>query len=84
MVRYAHCDRYLPGLGRFFANFRSGATTFRLKVKGLTIFLDTWLERPSSMPTFLTVNDVEECDYIFISHAHFDQSVHVLHQSFRA
>lgn len=50
-----------------------GATTFRLKVKGLTIFLDTWLERPSSIPTYLKVEDVEECDYIFISHAHFDQ-----------
>lgn len=51
----------------------SGATTFRLKVKGLTIFLDTWLERPSSLPTFLKIDDVDECDYIFISHAHFDQ-----------
>lgn len=44
-----------------------GATTFRLKVKGLTIFLETWLERPSSIPTYLKVEDVEECDYIFIT-----------------
>lgn len=50
-----------------------GATTFRLKVKGITMFLDTWLERPPNIPSFLKVDDVEECDYIFISHAHFDQ-----------
>lgn len=42
-------------------------------VKGFTIFLDMWLERPSSLPTSLKINDVEECDYIFVSHAHFDQ-----------
>ncbi|KAF2429684.1 hypothetical protein EJ08DRAFT_272422 [Tothia fuscella] len=50
-----------------------GATTFRFKTNGLTIFLDTWLERLSNIETFLTVDQVEECDYIFISHAHFDQ-----------
>ncbi|EMC96068.1 hypothetical protein BAUCODRAFT_148902 [Baudoinia panamericana UAMH 10762] len=49
-----------------------GATTFRLQAKGLTIFLDTWLERPSVMPTFLRIDEVTHADYIFISHAHFD------------
>jgi hypothetical protein len=50
-----------------------GATTFRLKTKGLTIFLDTWLERPTVLPKFLSIEEVPEADYIFISHAHFDQ-----------
>jgi L-ascorbate metabolism protein UlaG (beta-lactamase superfamily) len=50
-----------------------GATTYRLRTKGLTIFLDTWLERPSTLPVFLRLDDVKEADYIFISHAHFDQ-----------
>lgn len=52
-----------------------GATTFRLKTNGLTIFLDTWLERPSNIKSYLAIDDVTECDYIFISHAHFDQYV---------
>ncbi|KAF4626549.1 hypothetical protein G7Y89_g11614 [Cudoniella acicularis] len=49
-----------------------GATTFRLRTKGITIFLDSWLDRPSNLPQYLSVDQVEECDYIFISHAHFD------------
>ncbi|KAF6802922.1 beta-lactamase domain protein [Colletotrichum sojae] len=49
-----------------------GTTTYRLKANGLTIFLDTWLERPSVLPKYLDVDDVDETDYIFISHAHFD------------
>jgi L-ascorbate metabolism protein UlaG (beta-lactamase superfamily) len=35
--------------------------------------LDTWLERPSILPQYLNIDDVTEADYIFISHAHFDQ-----------
>ncbi|KAF5637849.1 beta-lactamase domain protein [Fusarium sp. NRRL 52700] len=50
-----------------------GWTTFRIKVNGLVIFFDTWLERPDAMPKVLAVEDVTEADYIFISHAHFDQ-----------
>ena len=49
-----------------------GATTYRLNAKGLTIFLDTWLERPSILPSYLRIADITEADYIFISHAHFD------------
>ncbi|KAH6960183.1 hypothetical protein DER45DRAFT_501293 [Fusarium avenaceum] len=49
-----------------------GWTTFRVKVNGLVIFLDTWLERPDSLPKVLAINDVAEADYIIISHAHFD------------
>lgn len=50
-----------------------GATTFRLQVNNVTIFLDSWLEKPSGLPNYLTVADVEHADYICISHAHFDQ-----------
>ncbi|TVY63201.1 UPF0173 metal-dependent hydrolase [Fusarium oxysporum f. sp. cubense] len=49
-----------------------GWTTFRVKVNGLVIFLDTWLERPDGMPKVLAIDEVAEADYIFISHAHFD------------
>ena len=51
---------------------RPGATTFRLRTNGLTIFLDTWLERPDILPSFLTIEEAGHVDYIFISHAHFD------------
>ncbi|KAK0378182.1 hypothetical protein CLIM01_04427 [Colletotrichum limetticola] len=49
-----------------------GATTFRVKVNSLVIFLDTWLERPDVLPKVLAIDDVDEADYVFISHAHFD------------
>ncbi|OJZ85542.1 hypothetical protein ASPFODRAFT_207423 [Aspergillus luchuensis CBS 106.47] len=49
-----------------------GATTFLLRIAGLTIFHDTWLSRPSLLPQFLNIHDVTEADYILISHAHFD------------
>ncbi|KAH7187984.1 hypothetical protein DER44DRAFT_852964 [Fusarium oxysporum] len=49
-----------------------GATTYRLQTNGLTIFLDTWLDKPARMPRYLELADVKEADYIFISHAHFD------------
>lgn len=51
---------------------RFGATTYRLKAHGLTIFLDTWLKRPDNLPVHLSLDDVTECDFILISHAHFD------------
>jgi L-ascorbate metabolism protein UlaG (beta-lactamase superfamily) len=51
----------------------AGATTFRLKSHGITILLDTWLDRPSSLKKYLSTDEITECDYIFISHAHFDQ-----------
>lgn len=54
-----------------------GATTFRLRASGLTIFHDTWLDRPSLMQEYLNTNDVTDADYILISHAHFDQYVYL-------
>ena len=56
-------------------SLRAGVTTFRLRTKGITIFLDTWLERPSILPKYLSTDEAGEVDYIFISHAHFDQWV---------
>ncbi|KAM3065582.1 hypothetical protein ACMFMG_011294 [Clarireedia jacksonii] len=49
-----------------------GATTFRLKANGITIFHDTWLDKPRLMKRHLELEDVTEADYILISHAHFD------------
>lgn len=51
----------------------TGATTFRLRTSGVTIFLETWLDRPSILQQYLAISDVAEADYIFISYAHFDQ-----------
>lgn len=55
------------------ADLGKGATTFRVRTRGITIFLDTWLDKPSVLPSYLAVDEVKEADYIFISHAHFDQ-----------
>jgi L-ascorbate metabolism protein UlaG (beta-lactamase superfamily) len=50
-----------------------GCTTFRLKVDGVTIWLDTFLDRvPEAPQVGLTVAEVEEADFIFVSHCHFD------------
>lgn len=50
-----------------------GTTTFRLRTHGLTVFLDTWLDRPDVLPKYIDIDEVNDADYIFISHAHFDQ-----------
>ncbi|CAK3813795.1 Hypothetical predicted protein [Lecanosticta acicola] len=49
-----------------------GATTYRLRSNGLTIFLDAWLDRPDCLPQYLDIDSIHEADYVFISHAHFD------------
>jgi len=36
------------------------------------MFLDCWLDRPSNLHQYLSIDSVSKCDYIFISHAHFD------------
>lgn len=51
----------------------SGSTCYRLRCQGVTILLDTWLDRPLALPKYIGVDDITEADYIFISHAHFDQ-----------
>jgi L-ascorbate metabolism protein UlaG (beta-lactamase superfamily) len=50
-----------------------GCATFRLRAAGLTIFLDAYIDRaPGAAGTGLTADDVDECDWIVIGHAHFD------------
>ena len=50
-----------------------GCTTFRLKVGGVTIWLDTFLDRvPEAPQVGLTAAEVDEADFIFVSHSHFD------------
>jgi L-ascorbate metabolism protein UlaG (beta-lactamase superfamily) len=50
-----------------------GCTTFRVRVNGLTIWLDTFLDRvPAAPQVGLGVADIDEADFVFISHCHFD------------
>lgn len=49
-----------------------GTTTYRVRSNGLTIFLDTYIDRPSATPGPFPIESITEADYIFISHAHFD------------
>jgi L-ascorbate metabolism protein UlaG (beta-lactamase superfamily) len=50
-----------------------GCATFRLRVAGLTIFLDAYIDRVAGAPgTGLTADDVTECDWIVVGHSHFD------------
>ena len=50
-----------------------GCTTFRLRVDGLTLWLDTYLDRPPGVaPVGLRAAEVAEADWIFVSHCHFD------------
>ncbi len=50
-----------------------GCATFRLRVAGLTIFLDAYIDRAPGAPgTGLSADDVDECDWIVVGHAHFD------------
>jgi L-ascorbate metabolism protein UlaG (beta-lactamase superfamily) len=50
-----------------------GCATFRLRTGGLTVFLDAYIDRAAGAPgTGLTADDIDECDWIVIGHAHFD------------
>ena len=53
-----------------------GCATFRVRVGSSTLFFDTYLDKaPGVPPAGLAAADVDEADFLFISHAHFD---HVL------
>jgi len=53
-----------------------GCATFRVKVRGLTLWFDTFVERvPAAEPVGITADEVDRADMVFVSHAHFD---HVL------
>ncbi|MEX0799866.1 MAG: MBL fold metallo-hydrolase [Dehalococcoidia bacterium] len=50
-----------------------GTATFRLKIGGLTLFLDTYMDRvPAAPPVGLSAAEVTEADYILVGHSHFD------------
>lgn len=55
-----------------------GCTTFRIRVRGLTLFFDTYVDRPPGLPAVgLAAGDVTEADFVFVSHAHFDHMLGV-------
>lgn len=50
-----------------------GCSTFRLKVAGLTVFLDAYIDRAANaVGTGLSAGDIHECDWIVVGHSHFD------------
>jgi L-ascorbate metabolism protein UlaG (beta-lactamase superfamily) len=50
-----------------------GCATFRLRTGDTTILLDAYIDRAADAPgTGLTADDIDECDWIVIGHAHFD------------
>ena len=50
-----------------------GCATFRLRYGPLTLFFDTYVDRPPAAgPNALTSMTIAEADIAFISHAHFD------------
>ena len=50
-----------------------GCATFRLRVAGITVFLDAYIDRvPGAAGTGLSADDIDECDWIVVGHSHFD------------
>lgn len=50
-----------------------GCATFRLRTGDLTVFLDAYIDRvPGAAGPGLTADDIDECDWIVVGHAHFD------------
>jgi L-ascorbate metabolism protein UlaG (beta-lactamase superfamily) len=52
-----------------------GCATFRMRTGGLTIFLDAYIDRAANAAgpqPRQRADDVGECDWIVIGHAHFD------------
>jgi L-ascorbate metabolism protein UlaG (beta-lactamase superfamily) len=50
-----------------------GTSTFRVRVNDLDLFFDAYLDRlPGLPPVGLSTTAVEQADFIFVSHAHFD------------
>ena len=54
-----------------------GCATFRLRTGGLTIFLDAYIDRAPGRAGHRArrADDIDECDWIVIGHAHFDHLV---------
>jgi len=50
-----------------------GCATFRVRVAGLTLFFDTYVDRvPGTGSSGVSAVGVSEADFVFLSHAHFD------------
>lgn len=53
-----------------------GCTTYRLTTAGLTLMLDAYLDKaPGAEPAGLSAELIDECDFVFLTHAHFDHMV---------
>jgi L-ascorbate metabolism protein UlaG (beta-lactamase superfamily) len=50
-----------------------GCATFALRTAGLTVFLDAYVDRAAcAAGTQVTADEIDECDWIVVGHAHFD------------
>src|SRR2546429_404273 len=50
-----------------------GCATFRLKVAGLVVFLDAYIDRVAGADgTGLTADDIDAADWVGVGHSHFD------------
>ncbi len=50
-----------------------GTSTFRVRTRGISLFFDAYLDRlPGLDPVGLSTAQVDEADFVFVSHAHFD------------
>lgn len=50
-----------------------GCATFRMRVAGLTVFLDAYIDRaPNAAGAGRSADEIDQCDWIVIGHSHFD------------
>jgi len=50
-----------------------GCATFRLTIDHLVVFLDAYIDRvPSAAPIGLTVDQIQQANWIVVGHSHFD------------
>ncbi|HLH29080.1 MAG TPA: MBL fold metallo-hydrolase, partial [Acidimicrobiales bacterium] len=50
-----------------------GTSTFRVRAGGLRLFFDAYLDRLPGLPQVgLRTDEVEQAEFVFVSHAHFD------------
>ncbi len=50
-----------------------GTATFRVRYRELTLFFDAYVDRlPGLDPVGLTTAEIDQADFVFVSHAHFD------------
>ncbi len=50
-----------------------GCATFRVRIKGRTLFFDTFVDRiASAAPVGVSSDTIDDADFLFISHSHLD------------